>query len=151
MVYSNVGLALERDTGSLRPTLALLQHPVSKAKNIEERLNIKCHIHTDLPVSSGFFPQYSRSLWQEVANSRAARVRIRASRSFSKHKKWELRTVLSLPNIEEEEEKIVLPQAHVLKGWSSTGGVVCSRNFRRKSHIEDILLSHYLVLTLSCV
>lgn len=31
----------------------------------------------------------------------------------------------SLPNIEEEEEKIILPQAHVLKGWSSTGDGVC--------------------------
>ena len=57
----------------------------------------------------------------------------------------------SLLNIEEEEEKIILPQAHVLKGWSSTGGNVSSRNFRRKNHIEDIALRQYLVLTLSCV
>lgn len=44
----------------------------------------------------------------------------------------------SLPNTEEEEEKIILPQAHILKGWSSPSGGVSSRNFRRKNHIEDI-------------
>lgn len=45
-----------------------------------------------------------------------------------------------LPNIEEEEGKIIFPQAYVLKEWSSTGGGVCSRNFRRKSYIKDISL-----------
>lgn len=68
-------------------------------------------------------------------------------KTFSQNNKWKLwdrestclrcEVLDSLPSIEEEEEKVILSQAHVLKGSQLCW---CCRNFRRKSHIEGISL-----------